>query len=168
MAEDLLTRIQRQLQERMAELRGAVEERDRLQADLRALEDSSTAPEDSPTALDPEPTAPAPEPAAPDPEPAAPDPEPAAPDPEPAAPDPEPAAPDPEPAAPDPEPVAKNVLRFPVRHEPARARVVSPKVARLMFAPRRPSLERSGIPRVNDRGGRSSEEPASASEAQAL
>ncbi len=134
MAEDLLTRIQRQLQERMAELRGAVEERDRLQADLRALEDSSTAPEGSPTALDPEPTAPDPQPAAPD---------------------------------PAPEPVAKNVLRFPVRHEPARARVVSPKVARLMFAPRRPSLERSGIPRVNDRGGHSSEEPADASEAQA-
>ncbi|MFI4992836.1 MAG: hypothetical protein ACHQCH_04360 [Solirubrobacterales bacterium] len=139
MAEDLLTRIQRQLQERMAELRGAVEERDRLQADLRALEDSSTVPGDSPTAPDPQPTAPAPEPT----------------------------APAPEPAAPDPEPVAKNVLRFPVRHEPARARVVSPKVARLMFAPRRPSLERSGIPRVNDRGGHSSEEPASASEAQA-
>jgi hypothetical protein len=144
MAEDLLTRIQRQLQERMAELRGAVEERDRLQADLRALEDSSTASGDSPTAVDPQPTAPAPEPTVPAPE-----------------------APAPEPAAPDPEPVAKNVLRFPVRHEPARARVVSPKVARLMFAPRRPSLERSGIPRVSDRGGRSSEEPASASEAQA-
>jgi hypothetical protein len=144
MAEDLLTRIQRQLQERMAELRGAVEERDRLQADLRALEDSSTAPGDSPTAPDPQPTALAPEPTAPAPE-----------------------APAPEPAAPDPEPVAKNVLRFPVRHEPARARVVSPKVARLMFAPRRPSLERSGIPRVSDRGGHSSEEPASASEAQA-
>ncbi len=141
MAEDLLTRIQRQLQERMAELRGAVEERDRLQADLRALEDSSTAPEGSPTALDPEPTAPDPQPTALAPEPTAP--------------------------APDPEPVAKNVLRFPVRHEPARARVVSPKVARLMFAPRRPSLERSGIPRVSDRGVRSSEAPADASEAQA-
>ena len=139
MAEDLLTRIQRQLQERMAELRGAVEERDRLQADLRALEDNPAAPEDSPTALDPEPTALAPE--AP--------------------------APVPEPAAPDPEPVAKNVLRFPVRHEPRRARVVSPKVARLMFAPRRPSLERSGIPRVSDRGAHSSEAPADASEAQA-
>ncbi len=135
MAEDLLTRIQRQLQERMAELRGAVEERDRLQADLRALEDSSTAPGPSPVVLDPAPAAPDPQPA--------------------------------EPAAPDPEPVAKNVLRLPVRHEPARARVVSPKVARLMFAPRRPSLERSGIPRVSDRGGRSSEETASASEAQA-
>jgi hypothetical protein len=139
MAEDLLTRIQRQLQERMAELRGAVEERDRLQADLQALEDSSTAPGDSLTAPDPQPTALVPEPT----------------------------APAPEPAAPDPEPVAKNVLRFPVRHEPARARVVSPKVARLMFAPRRPSLERSGIPRVSDRGGRSSEAPADASEAQA-
>jgi len=144
MAEDLLTRIQRQLQERMAELRGAVEERDRLQADLRALEDSSMAPGPSPTAPDPQPTALAPEPTAPAPE-----------------------ASVPEPAAPDPEPVAKNVLRFPVRHEPARARVVSPKVARLMFAPRRPSLERSGIPRVSDRGAHSSEAPADASEAQA-
>jgi hypothetical protein len=153
MAEDLLTRIQRQLQERMAELRGAVEERDRLQADLRALEDSSTAPGDSLTASDPQPTALAPEPEAPAPEPEAPAPE--------------PEAPAPEPAAPDPEPVAKNVLRFPVRYEPARARVVSPKVARLMFAPRRPSLERSGIPRVSDRGGRSSEAAADASEAQA-
>ena len=146
MAEDLLTRIQRQLQERMAELRGAVEERDRLQADLRALEDNPAAPEDSPTALDPEPTAL---------------------DPEPTALAPEAPAPVPEPAAPDPEPVAKNVLRFPVRHEPRRARVVSPKVARLMFAPRRPSLERSGIPRVSDRGAHSSEAPADASEAQA-
>jgi len=136
MAEDLLTRIQRQLQERMAELRGAVEERDRLQADLRALEDGSAARGDSPTTLDPAPTS---------------------------------AAPGPQPAAPDPDSgtVAKNVLRLPVRREPARARVVSPKVARLMFAPRRPSLERSGIPRVSDRGGRSSEETASASEAQA-
>jgi hypothetical protein len=153
MAEDLLTRIQRQLQERMAELRGAVEERDRLQADLRALEDNPAAPEDSPTALDPEPTAL--------------DPEPTALAPEPTAPAPEAPAPVPEPAAPDPEPVAKNVLRFPVRHEPRRARVVSPKVARLMFAPRRPSLERSGIPRVSDRGAHSSEAPADASEAQA-
>jgi hypothetical protein len=164
MAEDLLTRIQRQLQERMAELRGAVEERDRLQADLRALEDNSTAPGDSPTAPDPQPAALAPEPTAPAPEAPAPE----APAPEAPAPEaPAPEAPAPEPAAPDPEPVAKNVLRFPVRHEPARARVVSPKVARLMFAPRRPSLERSGIPRVNDRGVRSSEEPADASEAQA-
>jgi len=32
---------------------------------------------------------------------------------------------------------------------PAGARVVSPKVARLMLAPRRPALERSGIPRVS-------------------
>ena len=31
---------------------------------------------------------------------------------------------------------------------PASARPVSPKVARLMLAPRRPALERSGIPRV--------------------
>jgi hypothetical protein len=96
MAEDLLSRIQRQLQERLEELRGAVEERDRLQADLGALDANPSAPMS------------------------------------------------------DPDPVAKNVLRFPVRREPVRARVVSPKVARLMLAPRRPSLERSGIARVSE------------------
>jgi hypothetical protein len=37
MREDLLTRIQREMNERLQELRGAVDERDRLQADLRAL-----------------------------------------------------------------------------------------------------------------------------------
>ncbi len=38
MAEDLLTRIQREMHERLQELRGAVDEHDRLAVDLRALE----------------------------------------------------------------------------------------------------------------------------------
>jgi hypothetical protein len=38
MADDLVARIQHELEERMAELRGAVEERDRLQAELSALD----------------------------------------------------------------------------------------------------------------------------------
>jgi hypothetical protein len=38
MTEDLLNRIRREMQERMAQLRGAVDERDGLQAELRALE----------------------------------------------------------------------------------------------------------------------------------
>lgn len=36
--EDLLSRIGREMHERLEELRGAVDERDRLQADLRALD----------------------------------------------------------------------------------------------------------------------------------
>ena len=38
MTEDLLTRIQRETHERLRELRGAVDEHDRLQAELRALD----------------------------------------------------------------------------------------------------------------------------------
>jgi hypothetical protein len=38
MTEDLLTNVRQQLEERIEQLRGAVEERDRLQANLRALE----------------------------------------------------------------------------------------------------------------------------------
>jgi hypothetical protein len=38
MTEDLLNRIRREMQERMAQLRDAVDERDQLQAELRALE----------------------------------------------------------------------------------------------------------------------------------
>jgi hypothetical protein len=37
MTEDLLNRIRREMQERMAQLRDAVDERDRLQAELKAL-----------------------------------------------------------------------------------------------------------------------------------
>jgi hypothetical protein len=113
MTEDLLTRIQGQLQERMAQLRDAVEERDRLQIDLAALDADHTASE------------------------------------------------------PDPQPVAHNLLRLPVRREPARARaVVSSKVARLMLAPRRPSLERSGTARVSKRAAASLRVSGDASEAQ--
>ena len=93
MTEDLLTRIQRETNERLEALRGAVEEHDGLQADLRALE---AAPE--PPAVDPEPSA--------------------------------------------------NVVRLPVTRSIPRAQMVSPKVARLMHAPRRPALERSGVLRV--------------------
>jgi hypothetical protein len=35
--------------------------------------------------------------------------------------------------------------------QPTRTRIVSPKVLRLMLAPRRPALERAGIPRVSAR-----------------
>jgi hypothetical protein len=157
MAEDLLTRIQRELQERIEELHGAVQERDRLQAELRALD---VAPEPLSVArnIDPEPS---PEPASSfDPEPPS---------------DPEPPLRPALAAVPDvdPEPPAA-VLCFPVRREPARApagppaadrpipaparplrrHAVSPKVARLMLAPRRPALERSGIARVGARAGR--------------
>ena len=38
MTEDLLNRIRREMQERMAQLRDAVDERDQLQVELRALE----------------------------------------------------------------------------------------------------------------------------------
>jgi hypothetical protein len=121
MAEDLLTRIQRELQERMEALRGTVAEHDRLQADLRAL--------------DSEP------------------------------------APPPEPEPPEKSRPEATVICFPARERvrthaasrqaarpmaaaprPARERAVSPKVIRLMLAPRRPALERSGIARVTAHG----------------
>jgi hypothetical protein len=38
MTEDLLSRIRREMRERLEQLRGAVDERDRLQAELKALE----------------------------------------------------------------------------------------------------------------------------------
>lgn len=127
MAEDLLTRIQQELQERIEALRGTVAEHDRLQADLGAL--------DSEPAPPPEPEPP------------------------------------PERATPgEPGPDA-TVICFPARDlvrthavsrpaarpmatapRPARERVVSPKVIRLMLAPRRPALERSGIARVTAHG----------------
>jgi hypothetical protein len=141
MAEDLLMRIQRELQERMEQLRGAVEESDRLRADLGAL--------DAAPVLSPEPKPPA----ALDREPAL------------------PPEPPPEPATlGEPEPDA-TVIFFPARDlvrthaasrqaarpmaaapRPARERAVSPKVIRLMLAPRRPALERSGIARVTAHG----------------
>ncbi len=86
MAEDLLRRIRREMHERLEELRGSVDERDRLQADLRALD----------AGLKP----------------------------------------------------AASTRRSSVGCEPERKLAVSPKVVRLMHAPRRPSLERSGAVRV--------------------
>jgi hypothetical protein len=86
MAEDLLRRIRREMHERLEELRGSVDERDRLQADLRALD----------AGLKP----------------------------------------------------AASTRRSSVGCEPERKLTVSPKVVRLMHAPRRPSLERSGAVRV--------------------
>ena len=47
----------------------------------------------------------------------------------------------------DPEPPT-NVVRLPARPRVPRTRMVSPKVARLMRAPRRPALERAGVVRV--------------------
>jgi hypothetical protein len=118
MDEDLLTRIQRETCERLLELRGTVDEHDRLQAELSALD----TPPEPPTALDIDselPTAPEA--------------------------DPEPPR-DPEPPV-APEPSAK-VVRLPTRPRLPRTRIVSPKVARLMRAPRRPALERAGVVRV--------------------
>jgi hypothetical protein len=162
MVEDLLSRIEQELYERMEELYPAVDECDRLQADLEALEAIPEPP------VVPEPPVEPPVESEP-----------------PVVPEP-PAAPDinreppvePEPAAalnvdPDPSGV---VLCFPAARKPTRtvavspqdARpistlfrpasvpasvpasepLVSPKVARLMLTPRRPALERSGIARV--------------------
>jgi len=141
MAEDLLNRIQLQLQERIEELRGAVQERDRLQAELGALQNDPAALQNDPPALEP---------------------------------DPQPVAAlqdDPAALQDDRKSVASKIIRFPVRYEPARARrAVSPKVARLMLTPRRPSLERSGIPRVSARSEHadvSAEAPVAVSEARA-
>jgi hypothetical protein len=191
MAEDLLTRIQQELEERMEHLRGAVEERDRLQADLSALvaEPAPSIYPGPPAVLgagpgrlfDPEPPF---DPVPPavlgvDPGP------PVYPGP-PAALDADPAPPIyPEPAA-APKPDA-TVLCFPAVRDrarthavsnkvvrpmaaaprPAPKRVVSAKVARLMLAPRRPALERSGIARVSERAGVSRAAPVDEPDTQA-
>jgi hypothetical protein len=120
--EDLLTRIQRETHERLRELRGAVDEHDRLQADLSVLDtppESPAAPAvalKATTALDTDSElSVAPE------------------------------------AVPKPPVVAEpsaNVVRLPTRPRLPRTRMVSPKVARLMRAPRRPALERAGVVRV--------------------
>jgi hypothetical protein len=258
MTEDLLTNVRQQLEERIEQLRGAVEERDRLQANLRALEAEPwvldaglTGPmsmdiepealearrevlDSRPEALDAEPAlvgvGPAPVAVSPgqgvmhagpealnaEPAPVEVEPVPVALEVGPPAPvipdrvvmhagpvavrpdqgvldfgpeilgahpemqemvevdpgaleaDPEPQEADPELMEADPGPPA-NVVRFPARPAansasepapapasesapaPARAPAVSPKVARLMLAPRRPALERSGIARVSGR-----------------
>jgi hypothetical protein len=120
---DLLSRIEQELQERMETLHPAVEECDRLQADLTALDVAPktivvTQPSVA-TDVDfewlatpevaPEPTV-VPEP----------------------------------PVVPE---LSAHATRLPMQELPRR-RAVSPKVARLMLAPRRPSLERSGARRV--------------------
>jgi hypothetical protein len=140
--EDLLTRIQRETHERLCELREAVDEHDRLQADLSVLDK----PPEPPTALEPivalkaapeSPVTTKP-----------------------------PAALDTDselPVVPEPPVASKpsaNVVRLPTRPRLPRARMVSPKVARLMRAPRRPALERAGVVRVGaGRLDSSTEEP---------
>ena len=224
MTEDLLTNVRQQLEERIEELRDAVEERDRLQANLRALEaepwvlDAGLAcppsadaepevPGTAPEAQDAGPTAPhagqddaalealdtalaTPDAGQDDAAPEGPDVEPAEPVPAEAGPatmisgqqtldvelgmlaaDPGPQDADLSPLDADPNPPA-NVVRLPARPEPEPAPVpepalasepasapesapaVSPKIARLMSAPRRPALERSGIARVGGRAER--------------
>ncbi len=152
MNEDLLTKIQGEMHERLRELRGAVDEYDRLAVDLEALEAAPGPPVDPGPPVGPEllvdpeslfateaPVAPvAPEaPVAP----VAPE-APVAP----VAPEP-PIDPEARVGLEPPEPLA-NVVRLPVKRTPPRTRMVSPKVARLMHAPRRPALERSGVARV--------------------
>ncbi|MFI4977414.1 MAG: hypothetical protein ACHQC8_01860 [Solirubrobacterales bacterium] len=132
MTEDLLRRIQREMHERLRELRGAVDEHDRLTAELRALQDTPEAP----ASVDPVPPV----------------------DREPLVASEPPAALEavPEPLVASEAPVALdiapelpvNVVRLPARPQLSRTRMVSPKVARLMHTPRRPALERSGIVRV--------------------
>jgi hypothetical protein len=120
MDEDLLTRIQRETHERLRELRKAVDEHDRLQADLSVLDKPPEPPTDQEpiTALK--------------------------------------AAPEP-PVAPKPSAI---VVRLPTRPRLPRTRMVSPKVTRLMRAPRRPALERPGVVRVGaGRLDSSTEEP---------
>ena len=137
MSEDLLIRIQRETHERLRELQGAVDEHDRLRGELRVLD---TAPELSALEAVPErlmaPEAVTVPSVAPDR------------DAEP------PAALE---AAPElsveSEPCvaperSTNVMRLPDRPRVPRTRMVSPKVARLMLAPRRPALERAGVARV--------------------
>jgi hypothetical protein len=128
MDEDLLTKIQRETHERLRELRGAMDEHDRLQGELSALDAAPVSPVglEPPAALEAVPE----QSVALDVEsepPATPE-----------------AVLEPSPVAPEP---FANVVRLPVRHPP-RMRMVSPKVARLMRAPRRPALERAGVVRV--------------------
>jgi hypothetical protein len=52
MTEDLLSRIRREMRERLEQLRGAVDERDQLQAELRALEAELRAQVDRSPAVD--------------------------------------------------------------------------------------------------------------------
>jgi hypothetical protein len=172
MVEDLLSRIEQELYERIEELYPAVDECDRLQADLEALEAIPEPPVVPEPPVEPEPSV---EPESPIESESPVEPElPAALG---VAPEPpyEPELPyKQEPSAVlnvDPDPTGV-VLCFPANRKPTRTvavsaeavrpistlsrptsvpasePLVSPKVARLMLAPRRPALERSGIPRV--------------------
>jgi hypothetical protein len=122
MTTDLLTRIQQETHERLRELRDAVDEHDRLQGELRTLDTTAEPPGDPWPAAGPEPPLAREMPVAV-----------------------EPALAPEMPVAREP---ATNVVRLPVRRPPVRTRMVSPKVARLMLAPRRPALERAGVVRV--------------------
>jgi len=162
--EDLLTRIQRETHERLRELRGAVDEHERLTAELSTLQDITE------PSLRPEPPADLGPPADPElsvaPELSiVPEPHVVSKPPvtlgiasEPPVTSELPAVTEPPvdlkpPAVTEP---PKNVVRLPARRSPARTRMVSPKVARLMRAPRRPALERSGVVRVGAVHGGSS------------
>jgi hypothetical protein len=128
MSEDLLSRIQRELDERLRELRGAVDEHDRLQTELVALGEVGARPAESvalgevgksaaePVALGEVGARPA------------------------------------EPVAtvdPGPPVDGDSIMVGEPPVAPVRPRTVSPKVARLMHAPRRPALERAGVARVS-------------------
>jgi len=155
--EDLLSRIKRETNERLEELRGAVEERDRLQVDLRALDTVPEPPVDLEPLAVPEPLVDLKPPV--DPEPlVVPEPTVVLESVDPELPvDPEPLV-DLEPlVVPEPPVVPESPVKvtcFPGRRELPRTRMVSPKVARLMHAPRRPALERPGIARVSARADR--------------
>ena len=154
MDEDLLTKIQRETHERLRELRGAIDEHDRLAAELSALDavPEPAADLEPPAALEavPEPRVVPEQHVALDVEsepPATPE-----------------AVLEP---SPDTEPPA-NVVRLPARPRVPRTRMVSPKVARLMRAPRRPALERAGVVRVGaGRVGPSADEPVDEVDAEA-
>lgn len=117
MSEDLLTRIQCEMNERLRELRSAVDEHDRLVVDLKALPALSEPPVVVATVTGP-------------------------------------ASPvvlgsrdlPNSPVLPKSSPA--NVMRSPAVRPLSRTRMVSPKVARLMRAPRRASLERSDVHRA--------------------
>jgi hypothetical protein len=148
MDEDLLTKIQRETHERLRELRGAMDEHDRLQGELSALDTAPVSPVglEPPAALEAVPEqsvalgVESEPPATPE------------------------AVLEP---APDASPPA-NVVRLPARPRLSRTRMVSPKVARLMRAPRRPALERSGVVRVGaGLVGSSADEPVDEVDAEA-
>jgi hypothetical protein len=123
MSEDLLTRIQRETRERLRELRVAVDEHDRLQGDLRALQGVPGSSAERELITGPAPPVGLEPPVASRP-----------------------------PDLPDslvvPESSPMNAMRSPAGRSLPPPRMVSPKVARLMCSPRRPVLERPGVAQV--------------------